>query len=153
MATAIDIPALLKKLTTDFESAQTEQQRRYTAGMSELSDVINMYSGDVSGKVSKAAMTAAKSGMVGIGKVSPKLSKTFQSAIKRMSTTGKAKALTTRASFQNAFPNLFPGPNALVNLATGGFSGLTRQIQAEGAGGPLAKMPNNTYNFTSPERW
>ena len=64
MATAIDIPALLKKLTTDFESAQTEQQRRYTAGMSELSDVINMYSGDVSGKVSKAAMTAAKSGMV-----------------------------------------------------------------------------------------
>ena len=143
----INIPALLQKLIGDYDAARTERQQRFETGKTELGKIVEMYGGgEASDKISKTAMTAAKSGMAGVGgKVPGKLSKSFQSAIKRTTTTGKAKALSTRAAFQNAFPNLYPGPSALVNLATGGFAGLTRQLEAESLGGPLS----DPYDYLS----
>jgi len=88
-----------------------------------------------------AALDAATKGFAGagLGGVAPKaVSKSMSSAIKRMRTGSQAGALATRADYRAKFPKLFPDPSAITNLATGGFSGLTRQIQAEALGGPLS---------------
>ena len=139
----IDLAGLLKQFTSEYDTTKTEREKRYGAGVSELTDIVNMFKpgGEFATKMTGSAMGAAETGFAGagLGGVMPqKASNPLIAAINRMRSLGESSALTQRAGYKAAFPKIYADPSAITNLATGGFSGLTQQLLAESLGGPLS---------------
>lgn len=139
----IDLAGLLKRFIADYGATKAERKKRYGKGETELSDIIKMFKpgGEFAKGTKTAALGAATKGFAGagLGGVTPKaVSGPMASVIERMRTGGQAGALATRAQYRAQFPQLFPDPTAIANLATGGFSGTTSRIAAESLGGPLS---------------
>ena len=140
MAEEIDLAGLLKRLLSDYGTTKTERKKRLKAGETQLSEIVKAYQpgGDVTKQVTNAAVTSAQSSFAGLGGPSPTtVSTPFAATIRRMQTMGQVKALQNRAQFQSSFKEISPSPSSLVNLATGGFAGLTREKLATAPGGIL----------------
>jgi len=114
---------LFNELAKDYEAAQKEQQTRYTAGLSELTEAAGLFGPEYGAGMEQAALAGAKQSLIGRGLGGTTRPMAVGAGMKAQFEDlrrGKlATALQQLAEYRKTSPQIYPAAGVLSNLALG----------------------------------